>query len=608
MEIITLDFETFFSDDYTLRKMTTEAYIRDARFQTLGCGFRTITSALQGVQEAGLHYADGPDQVKQALRAIDWENTAVIAHHAHFDGLILSHHYGIKPKFWFDTLSMARQLIGNHLSVALASLAQHFKLEGKSVPYDAFKGTRWENLSPEVRKALGDGCVHDVELTWELWQTLMRTFPKEELHVIDMTVRMFTEPCLEGDQKHFEWIRDKEWACKNEMLIELGVTEKQLGSNAQFIKLLEAEGIETEYKDGKNGPIPAFAKTDDFMVRLQDDPNQRVADLAQAKLAVRSTIVETRAGRFASMAARGSLPVYLSYCGADTLRWSGGDSVNYQNFGRKSELRKGLMAPKGHLFGVYDKSQIECRFLNMMAGQTDVIERFRTGADPYLPLASRIYGEPIDPSDKARRGTGKQGELMCGYGAGWLRFQAVAKHGQYGPPMILSDEQSQHAVTAYRATHPGVLTLWGEGNFVLKLLSKKETKVWRDLVEIRNGAIYLPNGARMNYTLRWDPDEGKGGSWMRRTRNGWRRIWGAVVVQNVMEVLARVDLSQGFIRLWRQGIKVVGTVHDEGWFIHPAGEAEARHAACISELSKSPAWLPTIPIAVEGHLGERYEK
>ena len=40
MNIVTLDLETYFDDDYTLKKLTTEAYVRDPRFEALGCGFR----------------------------------------------------------------------------------------------------------------------------------------------------------------------------------------------------------------------------------------------------------------------------------------------------------------------------------------------------------------------------------------------------------------------------------------------------------------------------------------------------------------------------------------------------------------------------------------
>jgi DNA polymerase bacteriophage-type len=112
----------------------------------------------------------------------------------------------------------------------------------------------------------------------------------------------------------------------------------------------------------------------------------------------------------------------------------------------------------------------------------------------------------------------------------------------------------------------------------------------------------------MNYTLRWDPDAGDRGSWLRKSRYGWKRIWGGVVVQNICEAIARLDLSQGMLRLQKLGLQPVGTVHDEVWYLHPKSEAEARHRVVIEELSRSPAWLPQLPVAVEGHMGERYEK
>lgn len=601
MNIVTFDFETYFDDEYTLRKLTNEAYIRDPRFQVLGCGFV--------FPDGQKFYADGPTNVRSFLNSQNWSDTGLLAHHAAFDGLILSHHFGITPKFWFDTLSMARHWIGNHLRVGLEQLAHYFELKPKNVPYDDFKGIRWENLMLTIRKELGEGCVHDCDLTWQIFQRLMKDgFPQEELRVIDMTIRMATEPKIIGDVNHFRQIRDDEWMSKNAKLHALGVTEKQLGSNEQFIALLKAEGVEPQYKEGKNGPIPAFAKTDDFMRELLDDPNARVADLAAAKLDVRSTIDETRAGRLADMAQRGAMPVYLNYCGADTLRWSGGDKVNYQNFGRKSPLRRGLRAPKGYKFAVYDKSQIECRLLNFMARDWWMIELFREGKDPYLPLASAICGFAVDPSDKARRGMGKQGELSCGYGSGWFTFQRTAKSGAYGPPVDLSDEQAKHAVNTYRRKHAGVLELWKEGHVVIRRLSAKEQMVWRDLVELKDGYLYGPSGARMRYSLRWDPDAGEKGSWLRRKRDGWRKIWGGVIVQNVMEMLARINLHQGMLELQSMGMRPVGTVHDEVWFLHPESEADAMHAECMRVLSKSPPWAPELPIAVEGVMGEGYEK
>ena len=36
MSIITIDFETYYSREFSLSKMTTEAYVRDDRFEVIG--------------------------------------------------------------------------------------------------------------------------------------------------------------------------------------------------------------------------------------------------------------------------------------------------------------------------------------------------------------------------------------------------------------------------------------------------------------------------------------------------------------------------------------------------------------------------------------------
>ena len=171
MNLLVLDFETYFSDDYTLKKMTTEAYIRDPRFETLGCGFIGLKDIVTG-EPLPPTWCNGPD-LHYPFDTVDWSNTAVLAHHAQFDGLILSHHYGIKPRFWYDTLSMARLMLGVHLSVGLDNLARHFALQGKTVPYNEFRGKRFADLDRGLLGRLGAGCLHDCELTLTIFQKLL---------------------------------------------------------------------------------------------------------------------------------------------------------------------------------------------------------------------------------------------------------------------------------------------------------------------------------------------------------------------------------------------------------------------------------------------------
>ena len=609
MNVYTLDFETYFDKrDYTLRKMTTEAYIRDQRFQ----------AHLLGVQHPdGKKEWVGHEDIPDFLAGIDWSKVAILAHHAHFDGLILGHHYGVRPALWLDTLCMARLMVGNHLSVGLESLANHFGLSPKSVPYDRFDGKRWEELSWETRDALGDGCLHDVDLTWEIFQRLMNGFPAEELGIIDQTTRMFTEPCIVGDAAALDTIAVEEFTSKNDQLLALGVSKEDLQSAQTFIGLLQVEGVEIEWKDGTNGPIPAIAKTDDFMRSLQDHPNPRVAALTEARLSVRSTINETRAARLADTARRGPMPVYLNYCGAHTTRWSGGDKVNWQNFGRGSQLGAAMHAPEGYDFGIADASQQECRFLNMVAGQWDVIEHFRRREDPYVPIASQFYGHEVykpardDPRKdemEAKRGMGKQLELSCGYGAGALTIQVTAKAGTYGPPVHITEQEALRARDLYRETHPQVTNLWRQGDDVLAFLARQTTSeegVWGPF-KLRPGCIVLPNGAPMWYRLRWDKDER---AWMRRTRRGEMRIWGGFLVENCMQALGRVHISQAMLRIKTQGVRIVCSRHDDLTFLLKRDLLQAEtFDRVVAELKRPPSWLPDIPLDAEGVITPVFKK
>ena len=40
MDVITLDFETYYDKDFSLKKLTTEEYIRDPRFEVIGVGIK----------------------------------------------------------------------------------------------------------------------------------------------------------------------------------------------------------------------------------------------------------------------------------------------------------------------------------------------------------------------------------------------------------------------------------------------------------------------------------------------------------------------------------------------------------------------------------------
>ena len=98
--IITIDFETYYSKEYGLNKLTTEEYIRDERFEIIGVAVKE--NGGQPIWKTGTH-----EEIREFLANYNWEDSFVVGHNLRFDGAILNWIFGIKPKGLIDTMSMA---------------------------------------------------------------------------------------------------------------------------------------------------------------------------------------------------------------------------------------------------------------------------------------------------------------------------------------------------------------------------------------------------------------------------------------------------------------------------------------------------------------------
>ena len=71
MDLITVDFETYYDRDYSLSKLTTEAYVRDPRFEVIGVAVK--------VNDGETEWASGThEQLKRYLEAFHWEEAMVL--------------------------------------------------------------------------------------------------------------------------------------------------------------------------------------------------------------------------------------------------------------------------------------------------------------------------------------------------------------------------------------------------------------------------------------------------------------------------------------------------------------------------------------------------
>lgn len=618
---VVLDFETFFSDEFTLKKMSTESYIRDARFIAHGASVKWTPSS------AAVWYDE--KELRWQLAQEDWSDVFLICHHNQFDGLILSHHYDVHPAMMGCTMSMARAFLGNHIGVSLDSVRSEFGIPAKRTPYHLFRGKHWHEMTRDVQELIAEGANDEVESIWKIFQMLMTNnhypFPAEELEVIDTTIKMFTEPCMTADIPLLRKVWGDEAIRKQGLLAKLNIDEKRLASSDEFAALLRERGVEPDMKPGKPLPdgtpknIYAFAKDDPFMEELLVDEDEEIRALAEARLGIKSTLLQTRAETVGRMAERGPVCVYLKYFAAHTSRWGGGDRSNFQNWTNGSEINSALIAPNGYLIAEPDASQIECRLLNFCAGQWDKIEEFRSGGDPYIGVASAFYGFPVNKKDHPdERQLGKIVELQAGYGSGGGKIAHTVRIKSKGK-IQLDDAGGMKARDAYRGTHLAISNrndgYWAQAEAVLGKMHSWMSFDWgpfRIRCDVERGTkrIVLPNDIQLNYdTLQWHVAENGDKYWRLKTRKGWAKLYGAKLIENIIQALARVVVSQAMIRLKHRGYhRCACTKHDSLWLIIPKDDRLEEHKAIIlEEMSRTPSWLPGIPLAAEFKtIGERY--
>lgn len=412
MDLITIDIETYYDKEFSLSKMTTEEYIRDPRFEVIGVSVKVNNGPTEWA--SGRH-----DEIKDYLDTFNWANSMVLAHNTMFDGAILSWLFDVRPRVWADTLCIARALHGLNVSGSLKALAVKYGIGEKGNEVVNALGKRREDFSDYELEKYGDYCVNDVELTYNLFKIMGRDFPRQELRLIDLTLRMFIEPVLDLDLDLLEQHMYNVKIRKEKLLKTVGVDKKELMSNQKFAELLRELGVTPPTKVSKTTGKEtfAFAKTDEGFTALLEHDDDRVQTLATARLGTKSTLEETRTQRFIDIANRGLLPVPVRYYAAHTGRWGGDDKINLQNLPSRGPngkmLKKSIIAPKGYMLVDCDSSQIEARVLAWLAGQDDLVEAFQEGRDVYKKMASAIYNVPEDKVTAAQRFVGKTTILGC---------------------------------------------------------------------------------------------------------------------------------------------------------------------------------------------------
>ena len=620
MSIITIDFETYYDKEYSLSKMTTEEYINDPRFEVIGVGIKYDDRVTEW-------FVGGTEEFNDAIEELQVvaSDCAILCHNTLFDGAILAWKFSIKPGMWFDTLSMARAMHGVSAGGSLKALALRYGLGEKGDEVINALGKRLADFDQVSLKRYGDYCRNDVDLTYGLFHRLTEGFPDDEFKLIDLTLRMYTEPSLQVNDallvERLEYLREQ----KEELLSTLKtildtdsteIVRLRLASNPQFAEVLRSFNVEPPVKisptTGKE--TYAFAKTDEGFLALQEHESPVVQQLCAVRLGTKSTLEESRVERFIDIGSRnrGYLPVPLRYYGAHTGRWSGLDSVNFQNLPSRDKSKKALknaiMPPPGHTIINSDSSQIEARVLAWLAGQKDLVQQFADKRDVYSEFASKIFRRQITKADAVERFVGKTCILGLGYGTGAAKLQHTLKTQPPGAELTL--DKCKSIVDLYREENSYITDLWRSADEALRILMHKMgmmrlgiktsdgvSPVWVDAAV----GIQLPNGLYIRYPkLRLFEER-----MIYDSRRGPINIWGGGVVENVVQGLARIIVGEQMSKI-SERYRVALTVHDAAVVVVPDEELEEALKYVTVCMSTPPKWAEGLPVACETKYGKSY--
>jgi DNA polymerase len=605
MDLITIDFETYYDKDFSLSKITTEEYIRSPQFEVIGVGVKANNEETQWA--SGTH-----EELKQWLQtSFNWADSGALAHNTMFDGAILAWHFGIAPRVWFDTLCMGRAIHGVEVGGSLKALAERYALGQKGTEVLNAIGKRRHNFSEAELSRYGDYCINDVNITHKLFTKMVKKFPQQELKIIDLTLRMFIEPILELDKELLEGHLRTVQLKKEDLLTSSGVDKEGLMSNPKFADLLRSFGVNPPMKiSATTGKTTyAFAKNDEEFKALLEHDDYRVQALVAARLGTKSTLEETRTQRFMGIASRGALPVPIRYYAAHTGRFGGDDKINLQNLPSRgvnaNQLKKAIIAPKGYVIIDADSAQIEARVLAWLAEQDDLVEAFALGKDVYKKMASAIYA--LDEADitKDQRFVGKTTILGAGYGMGAAKFQAQLK--TFGVEVDL--DEARRIIDIYRRTNDAITRLWRQAQNALVNMSRGDhAPLGRaGVLEVvpDERAIRLPSGLLMRYDdLKFEQTE-NGIEFSYQTRKGRTRIYGGKVIENVCQAIARCIIAEQMLKIGKR-YKVVLTVHDAIAVCVRECDAEDAQKYVEECMRWVPEWAKGLPVNCESGSGKSY--
>ena len=598
--LLFIDFESFWDtkNGYGLKTLSMIEYIRSPLFKAHGVGYTWETGKPRWMPGENL---------AKFFNNIYWKDTIVVAHNIKFDGLILREIYGKTPAQWIDTKGMSRAVLGKSIkSHHLAELATYYGLPSKGI----MKTDGLKELTSEQERELSEYCLHDVWLCREIYKKLAKDFPENQYPVMSKTIDMFVNSRLVLNVPLLEKTAKEEALRRENIFKEIGIDKKEFASNKKFPELLLRSGYEvpTKISQRTGKVIPAIALGDTEFLEMVEGGNEELKMLCEARIAAKSTLLETRSIKLASIGRTGSWPFDVEFSGAEqTHRFSGGSGAggNPQNFTRNSNLRKAIEAPEGYELIVGDFSNIELRLVAYLSKDPGLIQAIENGIDIYCDFASVFYGRRITKEDKRERMFGKTSILGLGYGCGFVKFKKMVRV-QTGE--TISEKDAKKAVDLYRMRYAKVPALWERLDKDIVHLALSTSFEWAAFpIKFIKEAIELPSGLKMRYpNLRQEQGERGHTEWVydvyRKGQLMKAKLYGGKLLENICQGLAGELCKESMMQM----DNVAGLVHDEIHVLCRKGLGLMTAQKLKRVMSISPKWLPQMKLDAEVGVGRSW--
>lgn len=643
-DVLCLDFESYYTTDYSLKKMPTINYINDPRFELTGLGVGVTALGRSDYNFFGEPCLDCGNlgDLELMYGEDDLEGCTVLVKHARFDITILQEKFGIIPKFIIDLEDLTRHY-DSRMSHKLKDLAKMHKLKAKG-DTSQFKGFHWAEMTPCQQENLAEYTIIDIELEMELFKIYLPRLsnPKTELRLARHTLDLWLHKRFAVDLDLAASIKAKMRSKIASAIQASGHTPKELRSKKFVTWLQEAlpdgetvpmkQCKKPRAKTGKYEMIPALSKKDPGCQQLAVHPKKEVRDLILAKQGASEWNAHVKKiGNIVSQSITngGLLRVPLVYCGCHTHRWSGTEKYNLLNMTKrdrdgivtdplKKKTRKTLSAPDGYVLGPADSCQIEARIAFWLAGQQDMLDKFTNGTDLYSEYASNLFHESVrkprdtDPPDVyarmnlMRNDIGKTNMLGDQYGLGAKTFHGNCLSNPVLRPLFDNRTYDfkfcKRAIDLYRATCYKVVNYWGTVEKAFrKVIRFPHLKVEVGQVTFCNDhgtvEIVLPSGRVLYYRHSRINRQGK-----IVYQHG--TLWGGSILENLSQSISRCLLGYWLLKCEDAGLPVQMHLYDDITTLLPVDQAEEMLEKQMEIMRSLPEWAAGLPVDVEGKLSK----